>query len=162
MLKPDRNPVLESIDYFITTTGDAGRIAFAATGTQPVGNGLDSTNNKIEYINAIATSGRKPVGIVLQPVVNIDLSRQQKNPYNEEQQVNGKVLVGVIGEYNTNAWGSGQLGSSVVVPAKVYAGPSGLMYTDNFSGSGWPLVGHALTLKDSDGFAKVRINATLA
>lgn len=158
MLKPDRVANIESNDYFITTTGDAGRVAFQGTGTQAVGNGLDSTNNKIEYVNSIAISGRKAVGIVMNPVVNIDLSRQQLNPYNEEKQVNSKVLVYAVGEVMTNCWGSGQLATSVQVPATVYAGPSGLLYTDNFSGSGWPTVGKALTGKDADGYAKVRVD----
>lgn len=163
MLNPDRNPILESIDYFMLSTGDAGRIAFqypVASGSQALGNGLDSTNNKIEYVNAAGhlVSGRKPVGMVLQPVVNIDFSRQQLNQYNNERQVNSKVLVGVIGTWSTNCWGASQLSTGVQLPATVYAGPSGTLWTDNYSGSGWPAVGKALTGKDSNGFAKVLID----
>lgn len=163
MLNPDRNPVLESIAYFMLSTGDAGRIAFqypVGSGSQALGNGLDSTNNKIEYVNAAGhlVSGRKPVGMVLQNVVNIDFSRQELNRYSNDRQVNSKVLVGVIGEYSTNCWGPSQLNTGVSLPANVYAGPSGCLYTDNYSVSGYPLVGKALTGKDANGFAMVRID----
>lgn len=162
MLNPDRNPVLESIAYFMLSTGDCGRIAFqypVASGSQALGNGLDSTNNKIEYVNSISVSGRKAVGMVLQNVVNIDFSRQELNRYSSDRQVNSKVLVGVIGEYSTNCWGAGQLSTGVQLPAIVYAGPSGCLYTDAaHATSGYPAVGKALTGKDANGFAMVRID----
>jgi hypothetical protein len=146
-----------SVDYFVTTTGSAGQIVFASTGTQPVGPGLDDSNSRVEIVAVV--SGRVPVGMLLSDVVNLDLSRYPLNQYKSESQVGSKVALGTDGEWVVDTLLAGAApATGVVYPTTAYAAPNGVLtHNAGYVASGYPVVGKFLTGRDSDGFAKVSI-----
>jgi hypothetical protein len=157
-LKPTRSPLFDSVRYFINSTGEAGVIVFAQTGAPGAGQSLDSVNSVVQVVNA-NPSGRVAVGLLLESVVNIDLSKQTLAREAEQVQVNSKVQLGIKGEWSTNRLGAAaQFGTGIVYPTTLYAGPSGTFWTSaGYAGSGWPLVGKAISAADSDGYAVIRI-----
>jgi hypothetical protein len=157
-LKPDRTIIDEQIAYFMFSTGEAGGVVFSASGTGgwPTGPALDSPDRRVEY--TASPSGRQPIGILTQDVVNVDLSRQIVNPLRPETQIGGKVNVAVRGRVVTNQIAAGQA-SGLAVPAPAYAGINGQLYSDaGYAASGWVQVGNFLTNKDSEGYAEVQID----
>lgn len=158
-LKPNRNPIIDSVRYFVSTTGDAGVIVFAQTGQPAPTQTMDSTYAVAQIVNG-NPSGRVPVGLLLQSVVNIDLSKQAQTPEAEQVQVNSKAQLGILGTWSTNKLGAAsQFGTGTVYPATVYAGPSGLFFTSaGYAASGWPAVGKALGAVDTDGYVAIRVN----
>lgn len=160
-LKPDRNynPADQLTYYSMFTTGQRGGIVFQVTGVAPVGPGLDDSSQRCEYVND-NTSGRKPVGMLLNDVVNLDLTRTHINFHKDEVQVGQPVTVGVQGEYVTNFIAPGQAsGLALALPATAYAGPSGFLYSSaGYASSGWPAVGKFMTYVDSQGYARVRLD----
>jgi hypothetical protein len=160
-LKPDRNynPADLVTYYSMFETGQRGGVVFQSTGFYPQGAGLDDGQQRCYYVNA-NTSGFKPVGLLCNDVVNLDLSRTHINFHKDETQVGQPVTVAKQGEFVTNYFGVGQAsGASLTLPATVYAGPSGFLYTTaGYASSGWPAVGKVLSYVDSQGYARVRID----
>lgn len=160
-LKPDRNynPADLVTYYSMFETGTRGRIVFQSTGFYPQGVGLDDGQQRCYYVNA-NSSGFKPVGLLLNDVVNLDLTRTHINFHKDEVQVGQPVTVAKKGEFVTDGWGPGQAsGTSLTLPATVYAGPSGFLYTSaGYASSGWTAVGHALSYVDSQNFARIRLD----
>lgn len=171
-LKPDRsNHPVDDISYFMYSTGERGGIAvqttgyFEAVGVPGSGGAMDSSAQRVEY--AAQPSGRTPIGMLMQDVVNIDLARQVLNPYKSEVQIGDKVTLVRKGFAVTNYFeaGAGPTGS---IPVDLYLGPTGTLSTTNpnFShtisgivvkGTAVPKIGQAMSRKDADGYAKVYI-----
>ncbi len=157
-LKPGRNFLADSIEYFMFSTAERGGIVYAATGTngRPVGEALDSATRRCEQ--PVAVSGRVPLGILMWDVVNIDQSRQQLNPYKSETQIGGKVLIWTKGRVVTNQIGAAEATGTLQFPCTGYAGPSGILYTTaGYATSGYPVVGKFLTGTDTDGYAEFQV-----
>ena len=157
-LKPDRNIIDESIEYFMFETATRGGVVVATSGTGgwPVGPAMDSADRRVEYA-ATPSGGRDPVGLLLQDVVNIDQSRQITNPYKRESQVGDKVHLLKKGWVVTNSIAAGEA-SGIAVPATAYVGLNGNLYSDSdWAASGFPVVGRFLTNVDSEGYAVVEI-----
>lgn len=155
MLKPTRNPLFDSVRYFVNTTGEAGAIVFAQTGAPGPGQSLDSTNAVAQFVNA-TSSGRVAVGLALESVVNIDLSKQVLTREAEQVQVNSKCQIGIKGEWSTNRIVASAFGTGIQYPTTLYAGASGLLTT--VFNTGLPVVGKAISAVDADGYAVVRID----
>lgn len=158
-LKPDRDVIQTDISYFVTAIAGAdasymqrGGVVVSETGSAPgSGAAMDTTAQAVTY--ATSASGRRAVGLLMNDVVNLDLSRTHLNQYKEEVQVGSKVCLLKQGYVVTNLIDGNVTGT---MPADAYVKTSG--YLTPISGAGLPLVGQFLTRADSDGYAKVQIN----
>ena len=86
-LKPDRIELLTDVSFFMSTTAERGGVVSAVTATSGVGVSMDDGNAVVAY--AAVASGAKPVGVLLNDVVNLDLTRQHINWHKDETQVGG-------------------------------------------------------------------------
>jgi hypothetical protein len=153
-LKPDRNIVDDTVSYFIpaiTYGGDRGGVV-VATGATPSGAAMDQTVNGAWY--AASGTSEAPIGLLLNDVVNIDLTRQVLNPYKSEAQVGDK------GSIMRKGWAVTDMvdttTGSVTVGASAYVGPSGKLTAD--SGQSFPQAGKFLSGADEDGYYKIYID----
>ena len=70
-LKPDRIESYTDISFFCDTVSERGGIVSHVTGGSGVS--MDDANSVVRY--ATSQSGTKPAGLLLNDVVNIDLTR---------------------------------------------------------------------------------------
>ena len=146
-LKPDRIELLTDISNFMNTT--AGRGGVVSYVTSGAGVAMDDALSVVAY--ATAASGALPAGVLLNDVVDLDLTRQHINWHKDEVQKGGKVTVLRIGQVTTNLiTGSPSAGN----PA--YVGANGNISTS--TATGVAKIGMFLSEKDADGYAKVSIN----
>jgi hypothetical protein len=150
-LKPDRIELLTDVSFFMNTTAERGGVAGIAAGsTAGSGVSMDDSNAVVAYV-AVA-SGTRPLGILLNDVVNLDLTRQHINWHKDEVQVGGKVTLLRNGQVTTNQLVSG-ITPTAGTPA--YVGASGLIGTSSTNAT---QIGTFLSGKDADGYAKVSVN----
>jgi hypothetical protein len=151
-LKGDRIEVLSDISYFMNSVAERGGIV-SLSGTGGSGAAMDQAANLVAEV--ANPSGAKPVGILMQDVVNIDLTRQHLNHFKAEVQKGGKVCVLRQGYVVTN-----KIQGNPTAGSPAYVGHSGLFSTTNVGGASYTamLVGEFRTSKDQDGYAKVDIN----
>ena len=147
-LKPDRIELYSDISFFMNTVAERGGIVSA--GTSGSGVSMDDANAVVAY--AAVVSGAKPIGLLLNDVVNYDLTRQHINWHKDEVQLGGKVVVLRQGHVTSN-----MLVNDIVPAAGVDAqvGVSGLIGT---SSSNSVKIGSFLGSKDSDGYVKISVN----
>ena len=170
-LKPDRNIVDEDISFFAATGwayGSARGGVVVPTGntvTGPSGAAMDQSVNQVWYaLIPIAASGSRPLGILMNDVVNIDLTRQTLNPYKSEAQIGDKVTIARKGYVVTNlVYPTG----TIRVGATAYLGVSGYISPNSGVLAGtWgakdstlaPEIGKFLSLPDEDGYVKVYVD----
>lgn len=146
-LKPDRVETLTDISFFMTATGVRGGIA--SVGSSGMGVSMDDGGAVVEY--AVNATGAKPIGVLLNDVVSLDLTRQHINWHKDETQVGGKVTLLSIGQVTTNMLG----GATPSAGEPAYVGPNGTI-TDT-SSTGVARIGTWLSSVDADGYAKVSI-----
>lgn len=151
-LKPDRIELLTDVSFFMNTTATRGGVASVVTATSGVGVSMDDGNAVVAY--AAAASGAKPVGVLLNDVVDLDLTRQHINWHKDETQVGGKVTLLRQGQVTTNMLVAG---TTPAPGSDAYVGASGLIGT---SSTNAVKIGQFLSAKDSDGYAKVSVNLT--
>lgn len=145
-LKPDRIEHLTDISFFMNTTADRGGVASFVTGG--VGVAMDDADAVVAY--ATAASGSVPAGVLLNDVVDLDLTRQHINWHKDEVQVGGKVTLLRVGQVTTNLVdGSPSAGDSA------YVGANGQISTTSTNAV---KIGTFLSGKDADGYAKVSVN----
>jgi hypothetical protein len=149
-LKPDRIEAYTDISFFCNTTAERGGIVSHVTGGSGVS--MDDANAVVAY--SATGSGVKPAGILLNDVVNIDLTRQHINFFKDEVQVGGKVVLLRQGQITTNMLEA----VTPTIGADAFCGVSGLL-TSTLPTSGVK-VGRFLSTKDADGYVKVDINIT--
>jgi len=149
-LKPNRIELLTDVSFFMNSTAVRGGVASVVTATSGVGVSMDDGNAVVEY--AAVASGSKPVGVLLNDVVNLDLTRQHINWHKDETQVGGKVTLLRQGQVTTNMIVAGATPSA---GADAYVGVSGLIGT---SSTNSVKIGQFLSAKDTDGYAKVSVN----
>lgn len=153
-LRPDRQVVADDPSYFMDTTGEAGGIATISTAGSGVS--LDNAANVVAY--SATGSGAIPVGILMNDVVNKDLTKTHLNYYANEVQVGDKVNLVTDGWVVTN-----KVTGTPAAGAAAYVGVSGNFSASQTNGA-WAPVGRFMTSKDSDGYAKVYVklpNATV-
>jgi hypothetical protein len=149
-LKSDRIELLTDISFFMnnatSSTIERGGVASADTSASGAGVSMDDANAVVEY--AASAGGAKPVGILLNDVVNIDLTRQHINWHKDEVQGGGKVTLLRQGQVTTN-----RVEGTPSAGADAYVADSGYI-----SSTGTVKVGQFLSAVDSDGYAKVSVN----
>jgi len=159
-LKSDRFEFQTDVSFFMNEVAERGGVAVHATGiasgTSPSGAAMDSSLNVITY--ASNPSGLVPVGILLNDMVNLDLTRQHINWHKNEIQKGGKVTILRKGYVVTNKI---HPTGFPIAGNFAYLADSGLISTSTRAltlDAGAQPVGRFLSSKDADGYAKVEIN----
>ena len=151
-LKSDRYELQTDISFFYNE-GTATRGGVVVHDTAGSGAAMDQGVNLVKYATVTATS--RPVGILLNDVVNKDLTRTHLNQYKDEVQKGGKVTVLRKGYVVTNNL-TGNI--SAGDPAYACHVTAGNLRADSPGSSGVLQVGRFLSGKDADGYAKVEVN----
>lgn len=151
-LKPDRVESFTDISFFMNTTGDRGGVV-VYNGNGGVGSSMDDADAVVIYPTG-SPSGTAPAGVLLNDVVDLDLTRQHINYHKDEVQKGGKVALLRRGTVVTNMLASGQ--SPVAGDDAYYDGAGDFTTVSTNSVK----VGTFLGQKDSDGYIKVDINIT--
>jgi hypothetical protein len=146
-LKPDRIELLTDVSFFMNSTATRGGVASVVTGGTGVS--MDDATAVVAY--AAVASGAKPVGVLLNDVVDLDLTRQHINWHKDEVQVGGKVTLLRQGQVTTNL-----VAGSPAAGADAYVANNGVISTTQASGA--VKVGQFLSAVDSNGYAKVSVN----
>lgn len=154
-LKPDRIETQTDISFFMTTVVRSERGGVVSVDSSGSGVSMDDGNAVVAY--AAAASGALPVGVLLNDVVNYDLTRQHINWHKDEVQSGSKVAVLRIGQVTTDVIATGT-SAAVTAGAAAYLADGGEISPDQCVGC--PKVGQFLSGKDADGYAKVSINIT--
>lgn len=147
-LKPDRVELYTDISFFMNTTAERGGVV--TNQTSGVGASMDDAN---AVVAAPAAATESPAGLLLNDVVDLDLTRQHMNWYKDEVQKGNKVTLLRRGFVTTNML-TPAAAPSAGDPA--YFDVGGLLTESNATGSA--VVGRFLSGKDADGYAKVDIN----
>jgi hypothetical protein len=151
-LKSDRYEFQTDISFFYNE-GTATRGGVVVHDTAGSGAAMDQGVNLVKY--AAATSASRPVGILLNDVVNKDLTRTHLNVYKDEVQKGGKVTVLRKGYVVTNNITGTPNAGDAAYACHVTAGN---LRPDSPGSSGVLMVGRFLSTKDEDGYAKVEVN----
>ena len=146
-LRPDRNEVVTDISFFMNATAERGIIVTAST--QGSGAAMDDSTAAVKVAAAL---NEKPVGLLLNDVVNLDLTRQHINYAKDEVQQGGKVAVLRVGTVVTD-----QISGSITLGDPAHFMSDGTLASAT-ANSQSAVVGRWLSKKDADGFAKVAIN----
>jgi hypothetical protein len=156
-LKPDRVEHLTDLSFFMNETGERGIIVtFDVVAGGASGAGMDDSKALVKTpTGQVGADFQKPAGLLLNDVVNLDLTRQHINYHKDEVQKGGKVLLLKRGTVVTNAVSG--------TPTKANLGAS-LYFTEDgqlqVGSNGSSVVGRLLSIKDADGYAKVDIDIT--
>lgn len=143
-LKPDRVEHLTDLSFFMDEIGTRGQIVTHSSDGS--GASMDDANAKV--IKATAT-GQNPAGLLLNDVVDIDLTRQHINFAKDEVQKGGKVLLLRRGTVVTD-----NVAGTPAAGAKAYFTADAKIT----SAAGSVQIGRFLSAEDADGYAKVEIN----
>ena len=154
-LKTDRSTLQTDISFFMNEAATRGGVAVISTG----GSGASMDNGSALVTYAAAPSGKVPVGVLMNDMVNIDLTRQHLNQHKDEVQKGGKVTLLAKGWVVT----SNLEGTDPNAGDVAYLAHSGNLASSNIGGdstiSGARLVvGRFLSDVDEDGYAKVYID----
>ena len=148
-LRPDRNEVVTDISFFMNEAAERGVIVTAAT--QGSGAAMDDSSAAVNIANAV---GDKPVGLLLNDVVDLDLTRQHINYAKDEVQKGGKVAVLRVGTVVTD-----QISGAITMGEPAHFTNVGLLTSETVQNDAASTsIGRWLSKKDADGFAKVAIN----
>jgi hypothetical protein len=146
-LKSDRYELQTDISFFYNAAATTRGCLVAHGATVGSGAAMDQGVN----LCAKSTSAA-PLGILLNDVVDKDLTRTHLNQYKDEVQKGGKVTVlrkGYVVTNNLTDSGSISAGSAAY-QCETTAG--------NIATSGTNVVGSFLSTADADGYAKVEVN----
>jgi len=150
-LKPDRVEHLTDLSFFMNETGERGVVVTHST----AGSGASMDDSNAAVIVATGGSGDLPAGLLLNDVVNLDLTRQHINFHKDEVQKGGKVLSLRRGTVVTNMV-EGSPSATIAAGTPAYPMANGLITPDQDTGA--TQIGRFLSVKDADGYVKVEIN----
>lgn len=147
-LKGDRVEHLTDIGFFKSDAViERGLIVAHLTG----GSGA-AMDDSLAQVDTVSSTGDSAAGLILNDVVNLDLTRQQYNAHKDEVQLGGKVTLLRRGTVVTD-----QVSGTPIIGEAAHFDAQGRLVTASQS-SGSQQVGRFLGIKDSDGFVKVEIN----
>jgi len=161
-LKGDRYELQTDISFFnnglaYTRGGVACAVGFGSGGA------MDQSQALAGYPNS--SSGAFPLGIQLNDIVSIDLTRQHINWYRDEAIVGSKVAIGRKGYWTTNSIIAGAAPIAVGDLAVLCSSGqlTNLPGSAEWGGSAWnkalnPKIGRWISTVDEDGYAKVEVN----
>ena len=153
-LKADRHELETDISFFYNA-GTATRGGIVVLDTVGSGAAMDHAAAKVKYQTATYGNYAEavPVGLLLNDVVNLDLTRQHINWHKDEVQQGGKVTLLKKGWVVTN-----NITGTPTAGAAAYVASNGNLTTARTLDASMAPVGRFLSLKDEDGYAKVEIN----
>ena len=146
-LKSDRYELQTDISFFYNAAATTRGCVVCHGGTAGTGAAMDQGANLCVKSDS---SSANPLGVLLNDVVNKDLTRTHLNQYKDEVQKGGKVTIlrkGYVVTYNVT--GTPAAGD-VAYQCETTAG--------NVATSGTNVVGAFLSAEDADGYAKVEVN----
>lgn len=150
-LKADRRIVHDTFDYFCNdTTASRGSVVSVST----VGSGAGMDQSAMVCTVRGSSSGATPIGILMNDVVNYDLTRQKLNSYKDEVQSGSKVTITMKGELVTDKVAA----VTITAGDSAYLSSSGVLTNVNGGAANTPRVGTFMTKRDEDGFARVNVN----
>ena len=159
-LKADRYEESTDISHFYnagTATRGGVVILDAAAVAGASGAALDQGENLVKY--AAATPTDVPVGILLNDVVNKDLTRTHLNQFKDEVQKGGKVTVMTRGWVVTSNIDTGATPQAGDLAFASWEEAGAITTSDTFAAqSGEMAIGRFMSSKDADGYAKVYVN----
>jgi hypothetical protein len=147
-LKPDRVEHLTDISFFKNdAVAERGIIVAHSTG----GSGAAMDDALAQVADVSATSDLA-AGLLLNDVVNLDLTRQHYNMHKDEVQLGGKVTLLRRGTVVTD-----QVSGTPVIGEAAHFAADGRLITSS-QGTDSMQVGRWLSVLDADGYAKCEIN----
>ena len=150
-LKSDRNELQTDISFFMNETATRGGVVSMST----AGSGAAMDQGAALATYSATASGKVPLGILLNDMVDLDLTRQHINQHKDEVQKGGKVTILRKGYVVTN----NIEGTSPTAGAQAFPAHSGNLSITDIVGDGTvSAIGRFLSTEDEDGYAKVEIN----
>jgi hypothetical protein len=154
-LKTDRSTLQTDISFFMNEAATRGGVVTLSTG----GSGASMDNGSALVTYVAAPSGKVPFGLLVNDMVNIDLTRQHLNQHKDEVQKGGKVTLLTKGWVVT----SNLEGTDPNAGDVAYLAHSGNLASSNIGGDSTIggarlVVGRFLSDVDEDGYAKVYID----
>jgi|TARA_B100000085_G_scaffold171306_2_gene155911 hypothetical protein len=155
-LKTDRSTLQTDISFFMNEAATRGGVACLSTGGS--GAAMDQGEALVTY--AALPSGKVPVGLLLNDMVDVDLLRQHVNQHKDEVQKGNKVTLLQKGYVVTNnlEGSSPSAGDPAYVAHSGNLAASDLSNDDTDDDGSTRLVGRFLSGVDQDGYAKVFID----
>lgn len=154
-LKSYRYFVADTQDFFMNEVAERGGVVVLST----VGSGISNDQGEMLVTYAANPSGKLPVGILMQDMVNKDLTQTHLNYFKDEVQLGSKV----------NLWTKGTVVTNMIMPGQTpavnkvaYASLSGLLTVTDTNPNNTPIVGVWLSSKDADGYAKLSFDLPMA
>mgnify|MGYP006406876085 FL=1 len=151
-LKADRHELDVDISYFMNETAERGQIVVLST----VGSGAAMDQAGALVTVAAATATTIPVGVLLNDVVNLDLTRQHINWHKDEVQKGGKVSILKKGYIVTD-----QIEGTPTAGVLAYlddADTGKFAVAASVADGKYNAVGRFMSTLDEDGYAKVEVN----
>ena len=154
-LKSDRSTLQTDISFFMNEAATRGGVAALSAG----GSGASMDNGAALVTYSADPSGVTPQGLLLNDMVNIDLTRQHINQHKDEVQKGGKVTLLTKGWVVTNS-----LDGTPAAGGLAYLGHSGNIATATYvagmpgGGDASRVVGRFTSAVDQNGYAKVFID----
>jgi len=153
-LKTDRSTLQTDISFFMNEAATRGGVVALST----AGSGASMDNGTALVTYSATGSGVKPMGLLVNDMVNIDLTRQHLNQHKDEVQKGGKVTLLQKGWVVTsNLEGTDPNGGDLAYLAHSGNLAASAISDDVNSGAG-SIVGRFLSDVDEDGYAKVFID----
>ena len=152
-LKGDRFEGITSIEFFMNEVAERGGVVVSSTGANVAGGSgaaLDQWKSQVTYA-AAGSVGRYPVGVLLNDMVNLDLTKQHINWQRNQMQIGSKVTLLREGWVVTNMIDPA---AAPALGSGAYLSNSGLFTTVVGSNA---KVGRFESAADGDGFAKVYV-----
>jgi len=153
-LRPERNEHLTDLSFFMNEAAERGGIVILSSAGS--GSAMDDANASVRLpvVDAPADLSGSPIGLLLNDVVNLDLTKQHINYAKDEMQLGGKVLLLRRGTVTTDQVSGTPVGGS----AAYYFGGGVIIGSDTSQPITGAQVGQFLSSKDADGFCKVSID----
>ena len=155
-LKTDRSTLQTDISFFMNEAATRGGVVAVSTG----GSGASMDNGAALVTYAAIPSGKVPVGLLMNDMVSIDLTRQHLNQHKDEVQKGGKGTLLQKGWVVTNRLE----GTSPAAGNAAFLAHSGNLSASDLSNDegdvdgSTRVVGRFLSGVDEDGYAKVFID----
>lgn len=155
-LKQDRSTLQTDISFFMNEAATRGGVVSLST----AGSGASMDNGNAVVTYAADASGVVPMGLLVNDMVDIDLTRQHLNQHKDEVQKGGKVTLLTKGWVVTNSLE----GTAANAGDLAYLGHSGNLATSNIvsddvdADGSTRVCGRFLSDVDQNGYAKVYID----
>lgn len=153
-LKPLRETVRQDISMFLNETAERGCVVVYSQSSSGLGDMDDASSLCVVPTGMTGPNGPYvPVGVLMNDVVNLDLSRYHLNQHQDEVQKNSKVTILKVGAVRTNMIQGHPLPGS-----GAYFTTTGVLTMVVPAVGSVAQVGRFRSARDADGYAMVEIN----